>query len=310
MNQEDGPESSHSSASPAASSDPSTSSPDPDPALSTMSLSSPETTPPPSGGRGEFPRGNRKAAPARLDASHRFSTASTASSALSASYQSTSTLGTAMTSPGISESAPQNGRPYMSHYRHWSAQSASTLPTTAASAHHATGATSRPSTRDGLMGASPRGPPGLTEAIHEEPANTDDSTTADLAAAVGLLSCSYGTPKTGPVMLPPDVPPVPPLPAQYLPGSVGPAHSFSSHSFTSPPPAPVRRPPVSPIEQKALPFGAVSTGAPAREFRRDGDRDVEMKMEMDDDDRWTRARRAGDAMSDDEDQGMFGRMEE
>ncbi|KAF1938578.1 hypothetical protein EJ02DRAFT_19970 [Clathrospora elynae] len=39
---------------------------------------------------------------------------------------------------------------------------------------------------------------------------------ADLAAAVGLLSCSYGTPKSGPVALPPDVPPVPPLPAKFL----------------------------------------------------------------------------------------------
>ena len=39
---------------------------------------------------------------------------------------------------------------------------------------------------------------------------------ADLAAAVGLLSCSYGTPKSGPVCLPLDVPPVPPLPAKFL----------------------------------------------------------------------------------------------
>ncbi|EUC32338.1 hypothetical protein COCCADRAFT_5938 [Bipolaris zeicola 26-R-13] len=39
---------------------------------------------------------------------------------------------------------------------------------------------------------------------------------ADLAAAVGLLSCSYGTPKTGPVALPADAPPVPPLPAKYF----------------------------------------------------------------------------------------------
>ncbi|KAL5115401.1 hypothetical protein ACEQ8H_006701 [Pleosporales sp. CAS-2024a] len=39
---------------------------------------------------------------------------------------------------------------------------------------------------------------------------------ADLAAAVGLLSCSYGTPKSGPVGLPADVPPVPPLPAKFL----------------------------------------------------------------------------------------------
>ncbi|KAK3045062.1 hypothetical protein LTS18_014662, partial [Coniosporium uncinatum] len=42
---------------------------------------------------------------------------------------------------------------------------------------------------------------------------------ADLAAAVGLLSCSYGTPKTRPVMLPPDIPPVPPLPEKYLSSS-------------------------------------------------------------------------------------------
>ena len=44
---------------------------------------------------------------------------------------------------------------------------------------------------------------------HEDTTNDH----ADLAAAVGLLSCSYGTPKTGPVALPPDAPPVPPLPA-------------------------------------------------------------------------------------------------
>lgn len=42
-----------------------------------------------------------------------------------------------------------------------------------------------------------------------------DEDPADLAAAVGLLSCSYGTPKTGPTHLA-DVPPVPPLPAKYL----------------------------------------------------------------------------------------------
>ena len=38
---------------------------------------------------------------------------------------------------------------------------------------------------------------------------------ADLAAAVGLLSCSYGTPQSGPVFMPSDIPPVPPLPAKY-----------------------------------------------------------------------------------------------
>jgi hypothetical protein len=44
----------------------------------------------------------------------------------------------------------------------------------------------------------------------------DGNDHADLAAAVGLLSCSYGTPKSGPVALPADVPPVPPLPAKFL----------------------------------------------------------------------------------------------
>lgn len=43
-----------------------------------------------------------------------------------------------------------------------------------------------------------------------------DGENDDLAAAVGLLSCSYGTPKSGPVALPADVPPVPPLPAKFM----------------------------------------------------------------------------------------------
>ncbi|KAL8768806.1 MAG: hypothetical protein Q9209_005095 [Squamulea sp. 1 TL-2023] len=43
---------------------------------------------------------------------------------------------------------------------------------------------------------------------------TVDEDEAGLAAAVQSL-CSFGTPRTGPVHLPADVPPVPPLPAQY-----------------------------------------------------------------------------------------------
>lgn len=42
-----------------------------------------------------------------------------------------------------------------------------------------------------------------------------DEDPQDLAAAVGLLSCSYGTPKSGPTGMGNDVPPVPPLPAKY-----------------------------------------------------------------------------------------------
>lgn len=48
---------------------------------------------------------------------------------------------------------------------------------------------------------------------------------ADLAAAVGLLSCSYGTPKSGPTVMAGDVPPVPPLPAMYQTQSRAPPSS-------------------------------------------------------------------------------------
>ena len=43
----------------------------------------------------------------------------------------------------------------------------------------------------------------------------DDEEEAGLVAAVKSL-CSFGTPRTGPVHLPADVPPVPPLPAKFL----------------------------------------------------------------------------------------------
>ena len=49
-----------------------------------------------------------------------------------------------------------------------------------------------------------------------------DEDPQDLAAAVGLLSCSYGTPKSGPVGMPSDIPPVPPLPEKY-------AQAFSNY---------------------------------------------------------------------------------
>ncbi|KAI9806265.1 MAG: hypothetical protein M1825_006380 [Sarcosagium campestre] len=50
-------------------------------------------------------------------------------------------------------------------------------------------------------------------------AGQGDDEEAGLAAAVELLSCSFGTPRSGPVTLPPDVPPVPPLPARYMDAS-------------------------------------------------------------------------------------------
>lgn len=75
------------------------------------------------------------------------------------------------------------GRPYVSHYRQWS-QDINNRPSTSGTSY-------------------------------------DDVEQADLAAAVNLLSCSTGTPKTGPVMLIGDIPPVPPLPSKFLGQTAG-----------------------------------------------------------------------------------------
>jgi len=102
---------------------------------------------------------------------------------------------------------------------------------------------------------------------------TDEDHT-ELAAAVGLLSCSHGTPKSGPVMLIADAPPVPPLPAQFL-------------------------------GQKADHLsGSTITGRGYDSYlreRRDND------VDMDDDDDFHRSTRA---RSDEDEEGMFGQMEE
>lgn len=139
----------------------------------------------------------------------------------------------------FSESMP-NSRPYMSHYRQWSNDG-------------------RPTT----SGTSVNG-------------GDDSQEHADLAAAVGLLSCSYGTPKTGPVLLQGDIPPVPPLPAQflghranYLPGA--PTTDANSHLRAS--------------------------------------KDVDMEEESEEED-YDQDRRSTRARSDEDDEGMFGSMEE
>lgn len=81
----------------------------------------------------------------------------------------------------FSESVPEHG---FSHNRHWSTSSG------------------RPLTAGSNFGES----------------YTGNEDAQDLAAAVGLLSCSYGTPKSAPSALPMDAPPVPPLPAKYQTG--------------------------------------------------------------------------------------------
>jgi hypothetical protein len=95
----------------------------------------------------------------------------------------------------FSDSAPSvNG--FGSHYRQWSASS----------------------NRPGTANTS------IAESYPEEDP-------ADLAAAVGLLSCSYGTPKSAPTALAADIPPVPPLPAKYQGASVpGLASRLSSYT--------------------------------------------------------------------------------
>ena len=88
----------------------------------------------------------------------------------------------------FSESAP-NGETHFAHYRQWSSSS-----------------NNRPLTANTSIAESYR-----------------DEDPADLAAAVGLLSCSYGgTPKSGPIGMSSDVPPVPPLPEKY-------ANAFSTY---------------------------------------------------------------------------------
>ena len=55
--------------------------------------------------------------------------------------------------------------------------------------------------------------PGTTQSALTEDPQAEDQ--ADLAAAVGLLSCSYATPKTGPTAMPADLPQVPALAEKY-----------------------------------------------------------------------------------------------
>jgi hypothetical protein len=116
--------------------------------------------------------------------------------------------------------------------------------------------------------------------------NTTSQDDRDLAAAVELLSCSFGSNNgSRTVTLPADAPPVPPLPAQYLDQVA----SLSSTGFINS--FPSRHP---------------------ESFTRGEGRLEDVKMEesgesvMDDDDDDMHSR----ARSDEDDDGVFGRMEE
>ena len=120
----------------------------------------------------------------------------------------------------------------------------------------------------------------------------DDDESADLAAAVGLLSCSQASNKPGSAMLPPGAPPVPPLPAKFAGQTTGIASSG------------VAAPPHAPQPQSTM-----------RDFRfpsyRKEVRDVEMEDDREsfvDDD--YDARKMDRGHSDEHEEGVFGAMEE
>ena len=129
---------------------------------------------------------------------------------------------------------------------------------------------------------------------------------ADLAAAIGL--CNFGTPRTGPLSMTPDVPPVPPLPARYL--------DSSSHPGSQSP----RLAPLGPMNEayrrnsNADAFLSVSLN-PSLSYKVSDEREVrtgETKT------REPRHRRNADVdfgsraahHADEDDDGVFGRMEE
>jgi hypothetical protein len=116
----------------------------------------------------------------------------------------------------------------------------------------------------------------------------EENDQADLAAAVGLLSCSYSTPKTGPMALPADIPPVPPLPAQFL----GAFNTPGSATITAP--------------QSSLRASSYSYHQPESK-----DVDMDDSNFADEDDyRNHHSRSRSRGRMDDEDDGVFGKMEE
>ena len=125
--------------------------------------------------------------------------------------------------------------------------------------------------------------------MHAEQADDDDDA-ADLAAAVGLLSCSFGTPKTGPLGGADDIPPVPPLPARYI---NLPSQDPSKHRANLGQPV---------IRGHATPERELRYGKPS--WRPIDGEDVAVEDESDYRPSGTKSR------SDEDDDSVFGRMEE
>lgn len=128
---------------------------------------------------------------------------------------------------------------------------------------------------------------------------------ADLAAAIGL--CNFGTPRTGPVSNTPDVPPVPPLPARYLDSSSHPGPHSPRLAQSGPMNEAIRR------DSNADLFLSVSLN-PSLSYKVSDERGPRAGEAMA---RETRQRQNADvdfgsrpAPADDDDDGVFGRMEE
>lgn len=128
---------------------------------------------------------------------------------------------------------------------------------------------------------------------------------ADLAAAIGL--CNFGTPRTGPVSNAADVPPVPPLPARFLDSGSHPGPQSPRLAQSGPMNEPLRRDSnadlflsvsLNPsLSYKVSDERAARTGeATATESRQRQNADVDFGSRL--------------APTDDDDDGVFGRMEE
>ncbi|KAI4087560.1 MAG: hypothetical protein LQ339_008877 [Xanthoria mediterranea] len=116
-----------------------------------------------------------------------------------------------------------------------------------------------------------------------------DDDEANLAAAVQSL-CSFGTPRTGPVHLPADVPPVPPLPAQYAGQSI---NRLSANTMAP-----------TPFE-----FGLAPV-ATQRTSNERGSRPVSSHKAYSNDDDDTESLHKHPNRNDDDEDGVFGRMDE
>lgn len=129
-----------------------------------------------------------------------------------------------------------------------------------------------------------------------------DDDEADLAAAIGL--CNFGTPRTRPVAMSPNIPPVPPLPSRYLDPSMAGQQSQSLDQF---------RVPGADAFPGSIPNNFLSVSYnPSLSYKVSDEREVRMG----DADRTSRQNRNADvdfgsrSAADDDDDGVFGRMEE